>query len=97
MTNAERETIVRWDCDDRVPVLYTADPRQARRWARLGYAVSAMEGARDGAPRSWTVKGAVGCVRFRRLKDGAIVKRTTGGRDLSVHGPSRRRAASEAR
>ncbi len=96
MTNAERETIVRWDCDDRVPVLYTADPRQARRWARLGYAVSVMDAARDGTPRSWSAMGCPGCVRFRRLKDGAIVKRSTGGRNLPVHGPSRGRASSEA-
>ena len=39
MSRAERETVIRWDCEDRVPVMYTADPAQARRWTRLGYAV----------------------------------------------------------
>ena len=96
MTNGEKETIIRWDCEDRVPVLYTADPLQATRWTRFGYHVTVVDSRRDGTPRSWSAKGCPGCVRFRRLKDGAMVKRTTGGRKLPVHGPSRGRAASEA-
>ena len=27
MTNAENETIIRWDCEDRAPVLYAEDRR----------------------------------------------------------------------
>ena len=77
--------------------MYTADPVQARRWTRLGYAVRVTDTARDGTPWSWTVTGAVGCVRFRRLKDEAIVKRITGGRNLPVQRPSRERAAPEIR
>jgi hypothetical protein len=97
MTNAEKETIVRWDCEDRAPVLYTADPLQATRWTKFGYHVTVTDRSRDGTPRSWSAKGCPGCVRFRRLKDGAIVKRTTAGRNLPVQRPSRGRAASEAR
>ena len=85
MSRAERETVIRWDCEDRMPVMYTADPAQARRWTRLGYAVSVTDTARDGTPRSWTAKGAVGCVRFRRVKDGVTVKRVNGAQNLSVH------------
>jgi hypothetical protein len=29
MTKAEKETIIRWDCEDPVPVMYTSDPAQA--------------------------------------------------------------------
>jgi hypothetical protein len=36
-------------------------------------------------PRGWSVKGAVGCVRFRRVKDGVMVKRANGAQNLSVH------------
>jgi hypothetical protein len=97
MTSAERETVVRWDCENRVPVLYTADPRQASRWTRFGYDVTVMDRSQDGTPRSWSAKGAPRCVRFRRLKEGAIVTRPTGGRNLPVQGPSRARAASEVR
>jgi len=85
MSRAERETVIRWDCDDRSPVMYTADPAQARRWTRLGYAVSVQDTARDGTPRGWSTKGAVGCVRFRRVKDGVMVKRANGAQNLPVH------------
>ena len=85
MSRAERETVIRWDCEDRRPVMYTADPVQARRWSRLGYAVRVMDDARDGTPRSWTVTGAVGCVRFRRVRDGVMVKRASGAQNLPVH------------
>ena len=96
MSRAERETVIRWDCEDRRPVMYTADPVQARRWTRLGYAVRVMDAARDGTPRSWTVTGAVGCVRFRRVKDGAMVKRANGAQNLSVHRQILRRTRATA-
>ena len=85
MSKAERETIIRWDDDDRTPVLYTAGPAQARRWEKLGYAVRVAGTTQDGTPRSWEATGAAGCVRFRRVKDGAVVKRANRGQNLSVH------------
>ena len=85
MSKADRETVIRWDWEDRRPVMYTADPAQARRWAKLGYPVSVMDAARDGTARGWCVKGAVGCVRFRRVTDGVILKRANGAQNVSGH------------
>jgi hypothetical protein len=85
MSKAERETVIRWDCEDRTPVMYTADPAQARRWTRLGYAVRVTDTARDATPRGWSARGAVGCVRFRRIVDGTVAKRANGAQNLSVH------------
>ena len=96
MTNAERETIVRWDCEDPVPVLYTADPLQAARWTRFGYHVTVMDTSREGTPRSWSAKGSPRCVTFRRLKDGAVVKRTTTPRQRPVQGYFQKRIPAEA-
>ena len=96
MTHAEKEATIRWDCDDRIPVLYTADPAQARRWTRLGYAGRVMDAAPDGTPRSWSATGAVGCVRFRRVKDGIPVKRATGAQNLPVHRQVLRRTRATA-
>ena len=91
MSKAEKETIIRWDCEDRTPKLYTADPAQARRWSKLGYQVAVLDTDRKGTPRSWVADGALGCVRFRRLEDGAIVKRTNGGENLSMYRQVRER------
>jgi hypothetical protein len=85
MTKAEKETIIRWDCEDPVPVMYTSDPAQARRWAKQGYLVNVQDARRDGVPRSWSARGAKGCVRFRRVKDGVTVKRANGAQNPSVH------------
>ena len=46
MSKAEKETVIRWDCEDPVPVLYTADPAQARRWIKLGYPVTVVTAVR---------------------------------------------------
>ena len=62
MSRAERETVIRWDCEDRRPVMYTANPAQARRWTRLGYAVRVVDTARDGTPRG-LVRGGPGRLR----------------------------------
>jgi len=96
MTKAERETIIRWDCEDRTPVLYTADPSQAKRWQKLGYAVSVFGTHLDGTPRGWAAQGVAGCVRFRRLKDGALAKRANGAQNLPVHRRSFEQRATEA-
>ena len=96
MIRAERETVIRWNCEDRRPVTYTAAPVQARRWTRLGYAVRVTDTARDGTPRSWSATGAVGCVRFRRMTDGVPVKRVNGAQNLPVHREFLRRTRATA-
>jgi len=96
MIRAERETVIRWNCEDRRPVTYTAAPVQARRWTRLGYAVRVTDTARDGTPRSWSAKGCPGCVRFRRVKDGMPVKRVNGAQNLPVYRQVLRRTPAAA-
>ena len=84
VTKAEQETVIRWDREQRIVQLYTADPAQARRWVRLGYDVKVQGTDRDGRPHGWTATGPSGCVRFRRLKNGAVVKRVNGRQNLPV-------------
>ena len=84
-TKAEQETVIRWDREDRTVQLYTADAAQARRWTRLGYDVRVQGSDRDGRPHGWTATGPSGCVRFRRLRNGAVVKRVNGRQNLAVH------------
>jgi len=84
-TKAEQETVIRWDREEQSVQLYTADPAQARRWTRLGYDVQVQGRDRKGRPRGWTAIGPGGCVRFRRVQGGQVVKRANGGQNLSVH------------
>lgn len=65
MTNAERETIIRWDREEPVAHLYTADPAVARKWQRLGYPVEPDHQRTSG----WRAKVPVRCVSFRRLAE----------------------------
>ena len=85
VTKAEQETVIRWDREQRIVQLYTADPAQARRWVQLGYDVKVQGTDRDGRPHGWTATGPSGCVRFRRLRNGAVVKRVNGRQNLPVH------------
>jgi hypothetical protein len=85
MTRAEQETIVRWDQEERVVHLYTANPAQARRWARLGYPVEVNGRYPHGEPHSWRAQMPVEAIRFRR-----VVTRQPRGR-----GFRRKLAASE--
>jgi hypothetical protein len=84
VTKAEQETVIRWDREDRTVQLYTADAAQARRWTQLGYDVRVHGTDRAGRPHGWTATGPSGCVRFRRLKNGAVVKRVSGRQNLPV-------------
>lgn len=92
MTKAEQETVLCWDREERRVQMWTADPAQARHWTRNGYNVMAVVGRTDGRPTGWRAVGPAGCVRFRRVQDGAVVKRVTGAQNLAVPGqvPSRR-------
>ena len=64
--------------------LYAADAAQAHRWTQLGYDVRVQGTDRDGRPRGWTATGPSGCVRFRRVRNGAVVKRVNGRQNLPV-------------
>ena len=96
-TRAEQETIIRWDQEDPTALLYTAHHVQARRWAKLGYPVEVSDRDRTGNPRGWEAQVPKETVRFRRLEDGAVVKRRTGaGRPFhAIDGASERQTESE--
>jgi hypothetical protein len=81
---AEQETIARWDREARRVELYTSDAAQARHWVRLGYDVRVLGVDRENRPHGWTATGPIGCVRFRRLQGGAVVKRVNGRQNLPV-------------
>ena len=83
-TKAEQETVIRWDREDRTVQLYTADAAQARRWTQLGYDVRVQGTDRDGRPHGWTAVGPGGCVRFRRVQGGCLVKRAPVPQNLPV-------------
>ena len=86
MIKAEQETIVRWDREDRRVDMWTADPAQARHWTRNGYDVTAVVTTTDGRTTGWRTVGPTGCIRFRRVRDGVVVKRVGGAQNLAVHG-----------
>ena len=97
MTKAELETIIRWDQEDPDADLYTAHPTQARRWEKQGYAVEVCDRDPRGTPRGWRCRVPKEAVRFRRVKDGAVVKRRTGAgrRFCAIDGASEERTASQ--
>src|SRR5439155_12240446 len=75
MTRAEQETIIRWDQEERVAHLWTTYGPQARQWTRLGYPVQVFRRAKSWAPQNWAAPVLCDAIRFRRLKDGLIVRR----------------------
>ena len=77
-TRAEQETILRFDQDERVLHLYTACAVDARKWARLGYAVEVCGRTSTGAPRGWRARAPLDALRLRTLVDGQVVKRRRG-------------------
>lgn len=87
MTKGEQETVLRWDREERCVTMWTADPAQARNWTRNGYSVTAVVSTTDGRTTGWRAVGPVGCIRFRRVLDGQIIRRVAGGQN---HGSSRR-------
>jgi hypothetical protein len=84
VTKAEQETVIRWDRENRIVQMYTADPAQARRWTRLGYDVRSQGTDREGRPYGWTAVGPGGSVRFRRVQGGCLVKRAPVPQNLPV-------------
>jgi len=77
-TKAEQETIMRFDQEERVLHLFTACPRVARKWVRLGYAVEVCGLTQDGQPRGWRATGPLEALRLRRLVEGQVVSRRRG-------------------
>jgi hypothetical protein len=91
-TKAEQETVIRWDQEERVLHLYTAYPREARKWERLGYAVEVFGRTQTGEPRGWRARAPLEALRLRRLIHDSIARRRRG----RSFGPGRRKlAASE--
>jgi len=68
LTLEEQETILRWARGGEV-WMWTASPVEVRKWRRAGYAVR-----QDGV--GWRCEGPKDCVRVRKVKDGALVKRS---------------------
>ncbi len=79
-TKAEQETTIRWDQEERIAHLYTAHQVQANRWIRLGYPVDVFGRDKDGTPTGWTANVPVEAIRFRKVQDGAVVKRRGHGK-----------------
>jgi hypothetical protein len=72
---AERETILRFDDQERVLHLYTASPRIMRAWVRRGIVLAIAHRA-GGVPTGWQGTAPVSCLRpLRRLgPDGHVRK-----------------------
>ena len=77
-TRGEQETIVRWDREDREAHLYTAYEGQAKRWTKLGYEVTVSHRDRHGTPTGWEATAEKDAVRFRRVRDGKVIRRKRG-------------------
>ena len=74
-TKAEQETIVNWDQQEQVAHLYTAYEAQAKRWRTLGYDVRVFDRDQQGRATGWGATAEVDAVRFRRVRDGKVVRR----------------------
>lgn len=75
MTKPEQETVIRWDQEERIAHLWTAYPTDARLWERSGYPVRVYRYGKDGSPQSWAVEVPVEAIRFRKVRDGQVVRR----------------------
>lgn len=72
-TRAEMETTVRYDLESGDAHGCTADPKQAVRWRKLGYVVTAF-GFMAGQPVTWVTTFPKRLLRFRRVQDGRVVR-----------------------
>lgn len=63
LTAAERETILRFDEDERVLHLFTASPTQARRWLKRGIPLLHTYQDKRGEPLGWTAVVPLSCLR----------------------------------
>jgi hypothetical protein len=72
---SEMETLYRYDEEERVLLMETANPRVAARWQRLGFDVQPWAhhpGGRE--PRTWRARGPVEAIRLRPVREGQLVK-----------------------
>jgi hypothetical protein len=74
-TKAEQETLYRYDEEERILRMWTANPAVARRWRRLGYDVRDLGHYPDRTTRSWQATGPVDALRLRPVRDGQVVRR----------------------
>jgi hypothetical protein len=74
-TRAEQETIVQWDREGQTVSLYTAYEGQAKRWTKLGYEVGVRDRDGRGRPTGWEATAEKGCVSFRRVSGGKVIRR----------------------
>lgn len=63
MTNAEKETIIRWDEEEKVAYLYTCNKSIAEKWRKLGYELQVVHNRQTG----WRGAVAKRLITFRRL------------------------------
>jgi hypothetical protein len=85
----EQETILRWDETDAPALLWTASPRQAARWQKLGYALNVE-------PGGWRAEVPKVAIRpLRRLVDGHVVRQKGASRSVALKnlGGARRKSA----
>jgi hypothetical protein len=61
-TNAELETIIRWDRDEKIAWLWTADIHVANKWRKRGYEVF------DEPDDAWGARVPARCISFRPNK-----------------------------
>lgn len=87
LTRAERETIIRWDDEAKLVTLYTASPTVARKWTRLGHALTAVHHV-NGQPTGWTGTAELRSVTVRNAKKRPAPPRTPPKRTSPAKHPS---------
>ncbi len=75
MTKGEQETIIRWDQEERVAHLWTAYETDANRWIAAGYQVRVSGRNERGRPIGWATEVPIDAIRWKRVKDGCVVRR----------------------
>ena len=75
VTRAEQETIARYDEEERLLHIYTANQAVARRLGKLGYTFEVAHLDRHGEPTGWEAEAPVEALRFRKLEGGTVAKR----------------------
>jgi hypothetical protein len=89
-TRAEQETVIRFDREEWIAHLYTADPFMKARWVRKGYPVQPDRQTASG----WSADVPVAALTFRRLDH--VVERPRKARASSrLRSPSKNSAGTD--